>query len=153
MAVISDVLAKGYFDDSQSTGEVWALGGYMGNPLHWESFDTYWPMALTNAEVPYFHMREMADPNGIFAKWLPHEEHREEVANFFSDLAKVISHSMLTGREIARPDIIAKARAGSACPAPSHQRRQLGATCHVPSRDRTNPYDAATAGLLNISGW
>jgi hypothetical protein len=97
MAVISDVLAKGWFDDSQSSGEVWVLGGYMGNPLHWETFDTYWPMALANAEVPYFHMREMADPRGPFAKWMPHSEHRTEVENFFSDMAKVIMHSNLTG--------------------------------------------------------
>jgi hypothetical protein len=97
MAVFSEVLAKGWFDDSQSTGEVWVLGGYMGSPIHWENFDAYWPMALANAEVPYFHMREMADPSGPFAKWLPHREHQEEVKNFFSDLTRVISASNLTG--------------------------------------------------------
>jgi hypothetical protein len=97
MAVISDVLAKGWFDDSQSTGEVWVLGGYMGSPIHWEVFDTYWPMALANSEVPYFHMREMADPKGPFAKWLPHADHRQEVDNFFSDMTKVISHANLHG--------------------------------------------------------
>ena len=34
-----------------------------------------------------------------------------------------------------------------------HQRRQLGFTCQPPSRDRTNPYEAATAALPKISGW
>src|SRR5215469_10029316 len=41
---------------------------------------------------------------------------------------------------------------GDACPALIRQRRQLGCTCQVPSRDRTNPYEAATAGLPKISG-
>ena len=47
----------------------------------------------------------------------------------------------------------ARQKGGPGFPCLNSQRRQLGTTCHVPSRDRTNPYDAATAGLPNISGW
>ncbi len=97
MAVISEVLAKGYFDDSQTTGEFWGIGGYVGSALHWEAFDTYWPMALANHTVPYFHMREMGDPKGAFAKWHPPQEHEAERSAFFSDLTTVINQSGLTG--------------------------------------------------------
>jgi hypothetical protein len=45
MAVITDVLVKGYLDDSYD-GQVWALGGYVGGPAAWEEFETDWPMAL-----------------------------------------------------------------------------------------------------------
>src|SRR5262249_81389 len=75
--------------------EVWALGGYMGNPLSWEDFDNMWPMALANHDVPYFHMREMQDPNGVFAKWYPAKDHQAELADFFSGLAKRIYQSGL----------------------------------------------------------
>ena len=54
-------------------------------------------MALANHEVPYFHMREMAKPRGVFAKWLPPSDHQDELADFFSGLAKVVRDSCLVG--------------------------------------------------------
>src|ERR1700682_4592185 len=97
MAVISDVLAKGWFDDTQTPGEVWSVGGYVGGFYQWEEFESSWPLALANHDVPYFHMREMADPKGPFAKWHPPQEHEAERAAFFLDLAKVIGRSGLVG--------------------------------------------------------
>jgi hypothetical protein len=97
MAVISDVLARGWFDDTLTSGKVLSIGGYVGSPTHWEAFEGDWPLALANHDVPYFHMREMADPGGPFAKWHPPEEHEPERAAFFLDLAKVIGRSGLTG--------------------------------------------------------
>jgi hypothetical protein len=70
-ARMSGFLAKGYFDDTQTSGKVWGIGGYVGGHLHWDHFDAMWPMILSTHEVPYFHMREMADPNGVFSKWHP----------------------------------------------------------------------------------
>jgi hypothetical protein len=63
--------------------------------MAWEGYKEMWPMALANHEVPYFHMREMADPNGVFKKWHPFNEHYDEVADFFSGLTKVIGYCHL----------------------------------------------------------
>jgi len=78
-------------------GKVWIVGGYAGHGLQWEEFENMWPLALANHEVPYFHMREMADPNGVYAKWHPFKDHQEEVADFFSGLVKVIGYCHLRG--------------------------------------------------------
>ncbi len=83
--------------DDTRRGPVWAVGGYVGGEHRWEYFDNYWPMALANHDLPYFHMKEMRDPNGIFGKWCPPDDHREVLANFFSGLARVISQSKLVG--------------------------------------------------------
>jgi hypothetical protein len=90
MAAAAEFEAKGYFDDSQTTGQVWSLGGYMGNPYAWEDFEDYWRRALAKHGVAYFHMREMQNPKGVYAKWYPAKEHEAELAAFFSDLAEVI---------------------------------------------------------------
>ena len=77
--------------------EIWTIGGYVGGLLHWKAFEALWPLVLATHEVPYFHMREMADPRGVFSKWHPPEDHEGERAQFFGDLAKVISQSGLIG--------------------------------------------------------
>jgi hypothetical protein len=89
-------LIKGWLDDSRR-GPIWAVGGYVGGDHRWEAFHTYWPMALANHDVPYFHMREMANPKGVFGKWHPPHEHKAELADFFGGLAKVIGQSRLVG--------------------------------------------------------
>lgn len=89
-------LIKGWFDDSRR-GLLWAVGGYIGGDHRWECFDDLWPMALANHDVPYFHMKEMRDPNGVFGKWHPPQEHKEELADFFGGPAKVIKQSRLVG--------------------------------------------------------
>src|SRR5690242_19163323 len=73
---------SGYFDDSQSTGDVWVVAGFVGYLNQWEHFEHLWGAALDRCEVPYFHMREMADPSGPFAKWLPPEDHQDEIISF-----------------------------------------------------------------------
>jgi hypothetical protein len=89
-------VAKGYADDSED-GRVWVVGGYAGHPLQWEQYEAMWPMALANREVPYFHMREMASPTGVYKKWVPPQEHQEELADFFRGLTDVVSHCHLRG--------------------------------------------------------
>jgi hypothetical protein len=96
MAVITDFVAKGWFDDTRTEGEVWSIGGYVGGLHHWQEFDDTWPLALATHDVPYFHMREMADPHGPFAKWHPPQQHESERAAFFLDLAKIIGRSGLS---------------------------------------------------------
>ncbi len=89
-------LIRGWLDDSRR-GPIWSVGGYIGGDHRWEYFDTLWPMALANHEVPYFHMKEMGKPNGVYAKWYPAKDHKEELAAFFADLAKVINQTRLVG--------------------------------------------------------
>jgi hypothetical protein len=84
-------LISAHFDDSQSTGDVWTIAGYAGYKNQWEYFEDLWGRALDRHGVPYFHMKEMAEPKGPFAKWLPPEDHYEEVAAFFKDLVAAVS--------------------------------------------------------------
>jgi hypothetical protein len=89
-------LIKGWMDDSRR-GPLWAVGGYVGGHHRWECFDDYWPMALANHDVPYFHMKEMRNPKGVFGKWHPPQDHKQELADFFGGLAAVIKQSCLVG--------------------------------------------------------
>ena len=89
-------MLKGWFDDSR-TEPLWAVGGYVGGLHQWEHFEKYWPKALEAAGVPYFHMKEWARPNGIYAKWHPPQDHRKEVAEFMASLAAVVRNSYLHG--------------------------------------------------------
>ncbi len=83
-------IIKGYADDSRPNDRVWAVGGFLGNDLQWEYFEGAWPKVMARHGVPYFHMREMADPNGVYKKWQPAKEHYDEIAAFFSDMIQVI---------------------------------------------------------------
>ena len=87
---------RGWLDDSRRDA-IWCVGGYIGGDFHWEYFDEHWPIALRAAGVPYFHMKEMAKPNGTFAKWYPAQDHESELRTFFSSLTNVIAESHLFG--------------------------------------------------------
>ena len=80
----------GYFDDSRSDGQVLTVAGLVGDETQWQEFERTWPLILKRHAVPYFHMREMSDPSGVFAKWLPHRDHVEEVRAFFVDIVEAI---------------------------------------------------------------
>jgi hypothetical protein len=88
-------LITGNFDDSQSVGDVWTVGGYVGYANQWDYFESLWNEALHRHGVPYFHMKEMSIVGGPFAKWLPRQEHTEEVAAYFRDLVAAIRRSGL----------------------------------------------------------
>jgi hypothetical protein len=81
---------NGYFDDSQSPGDLWVVAGFVGYVNQWEHLESLWNAALAAHGVPYFHMREMADPDGVYAKWHPPEDHYDEIAAFFKDLVDAI---------------------------------------------------------------
>lgn len=85
------------FDDSQDGdgADIWVIAGYVGYAPQWTHFERLWRAALRRHDVPYFHMTEMNDPRGPFAKWLPHTDHQEEVRSFFVDLADAILKCML----------------------------------------------------------
>lgn len=88
-------LVSGYFDDSLASGDVWVVAGYAGTINQWELLERLWNEALVRHGVPYFHMREMADPKGPFAKWHPPQDHKDEVLAFLSDLVAAIRKSRL----------------------------------------------------------
>jgi hypothetical protein len=88
MAVIA---ATGYFDDSRTDGRVCTVAGLVGNKAQWEQFESAWTPLLERHGVPWLHMKEMADPNGHFKKWLPPQDHRAELKAFFSDVARTIN--------------------------------------------------------------
>ena len=88
-------LITGNFDDSQSTGDVWTVAGYVGYSNQWDHFERLWAEALDHHGVPYFHMKEMNDPNGVFAKWLPPQDHEPARRAFFKDLVAAIRKSGL----------------------------------------------------------
>lgn len=85
------VVVKAYADDSRPNNRIWAVGGYAGNDWQWEHFESEWPKILARHEIPYFHMREMADPEGVYKKWHSFKEHYDEVADFFADTTDLIN--------------------------------------------------------------
>jgi hypothetical protein len=87
-------VVKGWFDDSRRDG-ICAVGGYAGADHRWEHFENKWPIVLEKHGVPYFHMKETRRPNGVYAKWLPVQDHRDKWDAFLGDLANVISESRL----------------------------------------------------------
>jgi hypothetical protein len=90
-------LLSAYFDDSQDEkgAELWVVAGYVGYGHQWDHFERLWKSALDRHGVPYFHMTEMNDPKGPFAKWLPPQDHKDDVVAFFKDLVAVIQKCML----------------------------------------------------------
>jgi hypothetical protein len=92
----ASVVIKGYIDDSRSHAEVaWALGGFVGFVHQWEDFEESWKLLLDTHDIPYLHMREFQDPNGVYAKWWPAKEHYAELAALFADVAKAIGRSRI----------------------------------------------------------
>ena len=87
---------RGWLDDSRRDA-IWCVGGYIGGEFQWEHLEEHWPKALQTANVPYFHMKEMGKPNGVFAKWYPPQEHEPERRAFLSSLTTIIANSHLFG--------------------------------------------------------
>ncbi|MGA2493084.1 MAG: hypothetical protein ABSF67_09055 [Roseiarcus sp.] len=90
---------KGYADDSRTgTGDkIWVIAGYVGADHKWEAFEEKWPKLLAKHGVPYFHMRELGRPNGVYKKWHPLKEHYAEMAAFYDDMTSIIGECWLTG--------------------------------------------------------
>jgi hypothetical protein len=47
--------------------------------------------------VPYFHMRELNSPSGVYRKWCPPKEHEARRKAFFEDVTKIICDCYLRG--------------------------------------------------------
>lgn len=90
MAIIT-----GYFDDSRKDDHLLTLAGLLGDTGQWGNFENKWSRLLKTHDVPYLHMKEMMKPRSPFAKWLPHQNHRDEVKSFFIDVIDAINSSQL----------------------------------------------------------
>ena len=84
--------AIGYFDDSRTEGQIMSVAGLIGDEARWAQFEESWSMFLDRHGVPYFHMKEMANPSGPFKKWLPPHDHKAELDAFFADVADTIAN-------------------------------------------------------------
>lgn len=61
---------KAYLDDSGDPKDPAAsfvtIGGYVAEADSWAYFEELWAKALAEAGVPYFHMKEFGDRNGLY---------------------------------------------------------------------------------------
>lgn len=91
-------MLKCYMDDSQEKDNVvWCVGGYVSNDAGWEQYDRLWPEMLARHDVPYLHMKEMGKPEGVYKKWQPRDQHKQEIDAFFKDATAIIHDCQLTG--------------------------------------------------------
>jgi hypothetical protein len=92
------VVIKGYVDDSRSGDEhLWALGGFVGFVDQWEDFEVPWKRMLDAYSIPYLHIREFNDCEGVYAKWWPAKDHYAELAALFHDVTEIIGKSKIEG--------------------------------------------------------
>jgi hypothetical protein len=62
---------KGYFDDSGDTSlPALSVAGYVGSDRLWEVFDKEWANALVLHGIPYFHMKDISDPQSPMHKFI-----------------------------------------------------------------------------------
>lgn len=60
-------LFKTYLDDSGDPScTVLTISGYLADVDGWRHFENVWQATLDQFEVPYFHMKEFGNPNGIY---------------------------------------------------------------------------------------
>jgi hypothetical protein len=81
----------GFFDDSRTDGEVFAVAGLIGNTAQWDFFEQRWASLLDRHGVPYLHMKEMPSSSGPYAKWVPAKDHEAEIRDFFIEVTNAIN--------------------------------------------------------------
>jgi hypothetical protein len=84
-------MLKGYFDDSgDSSLPALSVAGYVGTDRLWEVFEKQWATALALHEIPYFHMKEISDPQSPMHKFYGTEKEAIRGA-LFGDLAAALN--------------------------------------------------------------
>jgi hypothetical protein len=79
-------ILKAYFDDSKDN-RVLTIAGYLSDHESWARFDHAWQVVLDRFHVPYLHMSEFWDRDGIYRHIK--DDPKEEEA-FFAGIVKVI---------------------------------------------------------------
>jgi hypothetical protein len=82
-------ILKAYFDDSGDdvSQPVLTIGGYLSDIESWGKFDQAWKETLDSFHVPYLHMKEFGEPDGVY-KELKQDADRLEA--FLKSLVDVI---------------------------------------------------------------
>jgi len=86
---------RAYFDDSNDPRDkrhaILVMGGYVANLDQWKEFETLWQAALDEAQVPYFHLKEFGDKNGIYRDLKANPERERE---FVRSMVKAITSTV-----------------------------------------------------------
>lgn len=77
---------KAYFDDSKNP-QLLTIGGYLSDVDSWGRFESAWKQVLDDFSVPYLHMKETWDRDGIYKHI---KEKPDDEAIFFHRLAMAI---------------------------------------------------------------
>lgn len=91
-------ILKAYFDDSRdSENRAMTFAGYLSTVELWKQFDRAWKAVLDEFHVPYLHMKEFGDRDGIYK----HVKESPDVeAAFMRSLIGVISDCTRFGTQI-----------------------------------------------------
>jgi len=88
-------ILRAYLDDSGDATNLdhafMTVAGYLADEDGWRHFERRWKEELDRAEVPYLHMREFGDRNGIFQHI---KQNIVEEADFVASLKGVIYESV-----------------------------------------------------------
>jgi len=81
-------MLSSYFDSAGGKDHGFiVVAGWVSSASLWERFENDWRLALAQADVPYFHMKEFSQSKGPFKSWKGQEGKR---MNFLSTLAQII---------------------------------------------------------------
>ena len=80
-------ILRAYFDDSKDD-RILTIAGYLSDLESWGRFDRAWKAVLDKFGVPYLHIREFGEPDGIYRHI---QDRPEEEAAFFAALVGVVN--------------------------------------------------------------
>ena len=81
------VFADGSGDPADPQPSMMSIAGYVAKPEEWGLFEFEWDATLKMHRVPYLHMKEWWNRDGIYKQL---KEDAQKEALFFSDLVNVI---------------------------------------------------------------
>lgn len=86
---------QSFFDESGGSDHGFiTVCGWLSTVERWQGFESEWKAMLAHYDVPYFHMKELSQFRGPFAKWMRDRAEREE---FFKDAARIIRDTVQIG--------------------------------------------------------
>jgi hypothetical protein len=84
-----------YFDESGGKEHgLTVVAGYVSTIQQWEHFEVDWKLFLISYKVPYFHMAELSQFKGPYAKWKNSPNFR---ARFINEAASIIQSRVQRG--------------------------------------------------------
>lgn len=84
-----------FFDEAGGADHQFiAVCGWLAEREAWKEFEADWKAMLARFDVPYFHMKEVAQFRGPFAKWYANRAERDE---FIKEAARLIRETVEMG--------------------------------------------------------